>query len=1135
MFTANSDAAVKTTEVSKNKRVRFALEPKEKEWAPVSLLLCSTVQNVGSKRMLKVLFDSGGTGCLINQRALPMGANPIVSDKETLKTIAGNFVVNRKVYVRDIILPEFSKSRQVDGHEMFVFNEHCPYDVILGCDFLKKIGLKLDFESGIIEWMDDKVAMKDRHHWNDPVNTFFALLDDDELDGDDAVHESFANILDAKYEKTKVDDVVSQQTHLNDNQKTDLKRLLDDFTVLFDGNLGKYPHEKVHLEFDGRYTPVHARPYAVPQNNLDTFEKELNHLNDETILEEVWEPTEWASPTFIVPKKDGRVRWLTDFRELNKALKRKVHNLPLITDILRRKAGYKYCTKLDLSMMYYCFELDEESKKLCTIVSPFGYHRYNRLAMGLKVSPDIAQSIMEKVLRGLDVDVYIDDIGIFTKTWEDHMKVVRAVLQRLKDNGFKVNPLKCEWAVEETDFLGYWMTPTGLKPWKKKISAVLKLLPPTNTKQLRSFIGAVTYYRDMWPRRSHVLAPLTELTGKGKWEWTQKHEQAFKEMKAIIASECLMAYPDPNKPFDVYTDASDYQLGAAILQEGKPVAYWSKKLNAAQKNYTTQEKELLSAVLVLKEFRSMLLGTEINVWTDHKNLTFNTLNTQRVLRWRLFLEDFAPTFRHIAGNDNTLADCFSRLPMMDKPTEGKSSGKGKPIDFSKLQVPVDNEVEESFHFNKPPSIEEINEEMPCQFSCCKDVREHGLLIAEDEELRDCFLYYPMTNEMQNPITVDNIQQHQFEDQLLNQLAQQQPYRFPIQYVENKPLICYRKNDGDVEGDWKIALPNSLAPSVVRWYHEMLGHCGSQRLYNTIKERFQYPNLIGLCNSYVCDTCQKNKQIGVGYGLLPPRHAAMMPWDSVAVDLVGPWKINVNNQDLEFNALTCIDPVTNLVEMVRIDNKTSRHIADKFANLWLARYPRPNKCIHDNGGEFIGMEFQELLQQAGVKDGPTTRKNPQSNAVCERMHQTVGNMLRTTIRKITTTAQAEQAIDNALASAMHATRCSYTKSIGMTPGAMAFHRDMFFDLPIVADLLSIRDERQGMIDENLRRQNAKRREYNYQVGEPVLLKSDNPNKLEPKAHGPYPILQTHTNGTVTILRKQHVAERINIRRIIPYKQ
>ena len=234
------------------------------------------------------------------------------------------------------------------------------------------------------------------------------------------------------------------------------------------------------------------------------------------------------------------------------------------------------------------------------------------------------------------------------------------------------------------------------------------------------------------------------------------------------------------------------------------------------------------------------------------------------------------------------------------------------------------------------------------------------------------------------------------DQHLNHCHQTKPLQYPTKFVQNRPLICYRKYINDPEGIWKIALPTAIIDRVVTWYHEVLGHCGTNRLYDTIRQHFYYPNLRIKCEEYQCEICQKNKLLGAGYGHLPPRHANLVPWEEVMVDLIGPWKVKVNEQDIYFNALTCIDPVTNLVEMIRLENKTSNHVAQQFENCWLNQYPRPNKCIHDKGGEFIGPEFQSLLARADITDSPTTSRNPQANSVCERLHQTVANILRTTV-------------------------------------------------------------------------------------------------------------------------------------------
>ena len=362
-----------------------------------------------------------------------------------------------------------------------------------------------------------------------------------------------------------------------------------------------------------------------------------------------------------------------------------------------------------------------------------------------------------------------------------------------------------------------------------------QIAPPTNRKQLRRFLGMINYYRDMWMRRSEVLAPLTELTSEKKpFKWTEACDKAFQTMKKILSKEVLLTYPDFNKPFDIHTDASDVQMGAVISQDNKPIAFYTRKLNSAQTRYTTTERELLAIVETLKEFRNILLGQQITIYTDHKNLCYKNFNTNRVMRWRLLLEEYGPTLKYIKGERNVVADALSRLDL--HPTSSSNV----------LQELFD--IKEKFEL--PP---------------------------------DAF-----------PLRFKTIERAQRDDLNLMSFLKK---GFPGLHLKtfhgggkSIELICYKD---------KIAMPKALQRRTVQWYHDILCHPGRTRTEATITQHFYWKNLRKdvekICST--CPICQLNKRNKKKYGHLPEKEAEATPWDKLCIDLIGPYTIKRKNKKI----------------------------------------------------------------------------------------------------------------------------------------------------------------------------------------------------------------------------------------------
>jgi transposase InsO family protein len=951
--------------------------------------------------------------------------------------------------------------------------------MIIGTDLMVELGIRLNFQDACIEWDEASMPFKDK---NSKVETSLHIEDVG------AVQESttrMKRILDATYTKADLSKIVTECTQLSNDEQAKLLQLLERHKPLFDGTLGYWNHEEYDIELQADAKPYHARAYPIPKVHEQTLRTEIERLCSIGVLRKV-NRSEWAAPTFIIPKKDGTVRFISDFRELNKRIKRKPFPIPKIQDLLLKLEGFRYATSLDLNMGYYHIELSPYSQQLCTIVLPWGKYEYLRLPMGLANSPDIFQEKMSTLMDGLEfVRTYLDDCLILTTgSWDDHLSKLEMVLVRLQAAGLKVNAKKSFFGKDQLEYLGYWITRSGIQPLPKKVEAIKNIAVPKTRKQLRSFIGMVNYYRDMWIHRSDALAPLTALTSKTtRWVWTPEHQAAFDRTKSMISREVLLAFPDFSQPFEIHTDASALQLGAVVAQNNKPIAFFSRKLNPAQTRYTTTERELLAIVETLKEFRTILLGQKIRVYTDHKNLTCANFNTDRVMRWRLILEEYGPELIYIKGTSNIVADALSRLTMT-KPTA--------------------------------------------------DIVEKDLVIIRDNNAHICGLEKQSSTEAVYafPLTFNNIKRAQRSDSaLLDALQSKDDYTQTIFRGGGKTYEL-------IVRDKKIVIPKNIQRRVVEWYHEYLCHPGETRTEQTIRQHYWWNNLRKTVHDVCtkCHTCQLTKKGHMKYGKLPKKEAEAIPWDVLCIDLIGPYTIERKSKakkPLTLWALTMIDPATGWFEMREIQTKKADVVANVLEQAWLTRYPWPTQMIFDRGSEFKAEMTQMLKTDYGIKVKAVTTRNPQANAIVERIHQTIGNMIRTFEIYDNDGIDDDDPWSGILAAVMAAVRSTYATTMQATPMQLVFGRDAVINTKFIADWDYIRQRKQNIIHQNNIRENAKRTLHTYTVGDKVMMKRHNQTKYGgPQYEGPYAIVTVNDNGTVRIKRRAFY-DTINIRNVKPY--
>ena len=491
-------------------------------------------------------------------------------------------------------------------------------DIIFGCSWLRAHSATLSFQTPV----HARVCIN--HHWHDlnatvaspqPVNMLGAAIPE-QLGCEDAVIFA-AVILPAGQESAPL-------PPLPDN----IQQLLTEFADVMPDQLpaGLPPSRGVHHSIPlvpGAQVPQ-RRSYRLSPREFQEAQRQISELMSLGLIQPSSSP--FCSPVLFVPKKDSDVlRMVIDYRALNRITIPNKYPLPRIDDLLDRLQGAKYFSSLDLMAGYHQIRIDDSDVPKTAFRTPQGLFEFKVLSFGLTNAPATFQGVMNHIFSGLlnrCVIVYLDDILVFSKSAEEHQQHLREVFAVLRKHRLYAKRSKCSFCTSELHFLGYIVSQHGIAADPAKTTAVAAWPEPTNVKQLRSFLGLANYYRKFVSNFSRIAAPLNALTKKSvAFSWSAECREAFQVLKYTLSTAPVLALPDLSKPYEVITDASGFALGAVLQQDGRPIAFASRRMQPAERNYHPGEQELLAAIFALRQWRCYLEGADLVLVTDHASLS----------------------------------------------------------------------------------------------------------------------------------------------------------------------------------------------------------------------------------------------------------------------------------------------------------------------------------------------------------------------------------------------------------------------------------------------------------------------------------------------------------------------------------
>lgn len=982
-------------------------------------------------RQFKVLVDTGSSVSILKLPTLEKRDTRRIKSADHVKLIS---VTGHSISFIGTIQLHFEIRKFKFVHNFIIIDslDSIPgVDGILGVDFLKSWDFSWDLgkdtliykgnEIPLCTVQDDVIAHLSKTHDKIPQEgdfenrelTSFVSCIKKTITADprasDYMPEDLVNQMDYFHFTAEPTDETTFESHFKidhipEHNREILLKILKQFKDVFllPGSKLKGTNLIEHKIETGDAEPIFKRPYPVPHALRNELKDQISKMIEDGII--VPSTSNWCSPVLLVKKKspDGtpKYRPVIDYRSLNAVTKKDRMPMNSIQEILDSLNGSTCFSVADAAYGFWQVPLHKAHQEKTAFATPFGLYECRVMPFGLTNSPATFVRLMHLALKDCINKicyVYMDDLIIFSDTPEEHLKRLEIVFEALRKAGLMLKPEKCHFMKESVEFLGHIISADGIQPCMNKIQAVSDFPRPQTVRDIRSFIGLCSYYRMFIKNFSRIALPLIRLTKKDvPFEWKEKEQKAFQELKDLLCSNTVLKHPDYEKPFLVSCDASGTDVSGILSQEEngfeRPVAYASRQLNPAERNYSTIERELVAIIFAVRKFRNYIYNSKFLLITDHAPLLWlkNLKDpSSRLARFSLLLSEYDFEIKHKPGHLHTNADSLTRT-------------RTPPNRLSQNQTVQDSD-------------QEILASIAATIEPILDLKRIQIEQESDPEIKTLI------------------------DEVWAKENKHDNY-----YLDENTILRLQSRSTDKTD--RIYIPKSLVDHVIKVNHDLplSGHVGIQKTTETIASRYFWKTLRTDVRRY-CTQClpcaERKKSPHLRKAPLQQFTSLKYPNQITAMDIVGP--LPLTEQGNKY-MLTHVDLFSKWLEAYAIPDTKAETIAKVYVENIICRHGASEALLTDQGANLTGKVMQEVCQILRIKAIRTSPYHAQTDGCCERTHRTLFNILSHFVNQ---TSQDDW--DSYLPLALFVMRTHKNISTNETPYFLTYGRDCLFPDDLVS--------------------------------------------------------------------------------------